>query len=169
MGVCYRPPEQEEVEKAFFRQLENQNVCTVCIYSQNQKGFIYIILRQWWGTMGHGLLPGRKPGPQQLETSLQVELHGTMPQNQGCCAKSQAQHQAVLDYCPGAQAGDRVVVAGHAVGTLAGKRVAEKVSSCTLSGWVSKRSTGSLQRLNSPHVPSKWNYSMKLWYEDKQN
>lgn len=79
-------------------------------------------------------------------------------------AESQARHQAVPGCCPGAQVGDSdsVLVAGHAVGALASKGVAEEVSSCTLSGPVSKRSTGSLQRLNSPKVPSEWNYSMNL-------
>lgn len=63
MDVCYRLPEQQEVEKAFFRQLEESKF-TNGVYSQNQKGFINIIPREWWGTMGHGLLPGRKAGPQ---------------------------------------------------------------------------------------------------------
>lgn len=45
---------------------------------------------------------------------------------------------------------------------LAGEGVVEELSSCTLLGRMSKRSTGSLQRLNSPEVPSKWNYSMIL-------
>lgn len=79
-------------------------------------------------------------------------------------AKSQSWHQALPGCCPRAQAGDSdsVLVAGHAAGALASKGVAEEVSSCTLSGRVSKRWTGSLQRLNSPKVPSKWNYSMNL-------
>lgn len=112
--------------------------------------------------MGCDLLPRRKPGPQQWRPHSRWSCVGGCHRTKD--AKSQAQHQAVPGCCPGAQAGDSggVLVVGHAAGALAGKGAAEEVSSCTLSGRVSKRWTGSLQRLNSPKVPSKWNYSMKL-------
>lgn len=111
--------------------------------------------------MGRGLLPGRKPGPQHTgdpSPGRVVWEDATEPR------MPSLRHQAVPGCCPGAQVGDRdgVLVAGYAAGALAGKGVAEEVSSCTLSGRVSKRSTGSLQRLNSPKFPSKWNYSMNL-------
>lgn len=111
--------------------------------------------------MGRGLLPGRKPGPQHTgdpSPGRVVWEDATEPR------MPSLRHQAVPGCCPGAQVGDRdgVLVAGYAAGALAGKGVAEEVSSCTLSGRVSKRLTGSLQRLNSPKFPSKWNYSMNL-------
>lgn len=104
-------------------------------------------LEEAWPSATGDLIPGGVVWEDATEPRTPSLRHSTRP---GCC--------------PGAQVGDSgaVLVAGHAAGALAAKGIAEETSSCTLSGRVSKRWTGSLQRLNSLKVPSKWKYSMKL-------
>lgn len=98
--------------------------------------------------MGRGLLPRREHGPQRIED---LNPDGVLGEDATIPVSGRGQHPCPCDGI-------------HALGEelLAGEGVGEEVSSCTPSGRTSKRLTGSLQRLNSPEVPSKWNYSMIL-------
>lgn len=95
-----------------------------------------------------------------LEASTQTEFLGRMPPSQSQAAGST--WLLLQGWCRGQWWCPCDEICALVEELLAGEGIAEELSSCTLSGRMNKRLTGSLQRLNSPEVPSKWNYSVIL-------